>query len=278
LVEIGGSFRLPDIMEASGALLREVGTTNRTRLKDYEKALQKKTALLLKVHPSNYQIQGFVEEVVLKNLVTLGHKHRLPVMIDLGSGSLMDVQNILDTGVDLVAFSGDKLLGGPQAGILLGKKEIIQKLRDDPWLRIVRVDKMTLGLLEKVIRDFGKSPSTVEKMMQKSVEELRETAKNLVKKLNPQNPSFSVRVADTDSTVGGGSLPGQLLSSAGVSVRGKEESIRELEHELRIGEIPVIGRIKKGELILDLRTVFPEEVDVLAKAVLSAMVKGGKSA
>ncbi|HLG19824.1 MAG TPA: L-seryl-tRNA(Sec) selenium transferase [Bdellovibrionota bacterium] len=283
LVEIGGSFRLPEIMESSGAHLKEVGTTNRTRLSDYEKAIGRKTALLLKVHPSNYRIEGFVEEVALPDLVKLGKKRSLPVMIDLGSGTLEDlrdvcgalprVSEVVKTGVDLLAFSGDKLLGGPQAGILLGKKAVLNRLRNDPWLRIVRTDKLTLALLERVVRAISTPgwKSRVGFLVERSCEELRRQANVIVQRLKAAPNSFSMEVVDSEAAVGGGTSPEEAIPSVAISIRASKDLLGRLDGRLRSGRPPVIGRRQRESLLFDLRTVFPEDAETFAKACRTAM-------
>jgi L-seryl-tRNA(Ser) seleniumtransferase len=283
LVEIGGSFRLPEIMEVSGARLKEIGTTNRTRLSDYERAIGKKTALLLKVHPSNYRIEGFSEEVSPADLAKLGKKFRIPVMYDLGSATLEDLKGLNDTilhaadavqsGVDLLSFSGDKLLGGPQAGVVLGKRTLIEKLRSDPWLRILRVDKLSLALLERVIRSAGKPgrSSSVAYLMKRTPDELRMQATALRKLLIPHPAIFRLAEAEIESAVGGGSLPQELIPSFGVAISGDDSNLMAMEAALRTVNPPVIGRHQKGKLVFDLRTVFPDEMMLLANACRKAM-------
>lgn len=277
LVEIGGSFRIPEIMEASGATLKEVGTTNRTRLEDYEQAISSQTSVLLKVHPSNYQIQGFVESVSLADLVKLGAKHDLPVAMDLGSGALEALPNVnpteylvpslLKTGVSVITFSGDKLLGGPQSGIILGETKWLSKIRHDPWLRMVRVDKVTLALLERLIRGPGSihSKSVTAYFFSRSTDDLKSQANRFLTLIEPVSDPWKIMMKDTQCTAGGGSLPQANMSSIGISIQADPERLDLLEMALRSGEVPVMGRRKKFEIILDLRTIFPEDVPLLTK-------------
>jgi len=278
LVEIGGSFRIPEILEASGACLREVGTTNRTRLADYERAITPETALLLKVHPSNYRIEGFTEEARFEELVDLGRRRNLPVVIDLGSSTFDSVEILgkrgntareaVERGADVVTFSGDKLLGGPQAGIILGRTALLEKMRSDPWLRIVRVDKLTLALLERVVR--SKEPSPVSRILDRSLGELKEQAERVISALRGR-PDWSLRVVETEAQAGGGSLPEESIPSIGVSIEAPDENVSRLEQTLRGGDPPVVGRRREGALILDLRTILLEETGRLIDSCLHAM-------
>jgi L-seryl-tRNA(Ser) seleniumtransferase len=288
LVEIGGSFRIPDIMARSGARLKEVGTTNRTHLPDYEAAIGPETALLLDVHASNYQILGFTAAVDLEELVTLGEKHGLPVMQDLGSGCLLDVrrfglqgeplvQDAVRSGVDVVTFSGDKLLGGTQAGLILGKKELIAQLRQNPLTRALRVDKLTLAALEATLRLYRDTDTAIKtiptlKMIAADLKTLQAQAQDLCERLNANVPSqIKVEVVDGSSKVGGGALPVQILPTQLVAFSSEVISAARLEAHFRKYEPAIIGRVEYELFLLDVRTLQPgdEEVIVTAAAQLT---------
>ena len=277
LVEIGGSFRIPDVMEKSGARLREVGATNRTHLADYERAINEQTALLLKVHTSNFRVVGFTSEVPLPELVALGRQRGLPVMEDLGSGSLVDlsvlglgheptVQEVVKGGVDVVTFSGDKLLGGPQAGLIVGRAEIIGAIKKNPMNRALRIDKFTLAGLEAILRlylDEETVFSTVPTLAMLSQEygALRRRATRLVRRLRPLLENHClVESRETRSMVGGGALPEYSLASRAVSLRPLVMKLSEFERRLRQLDTPVIGRVVDDTLLLDMRTVADNEV------------------
>ena len=278
LVEIGGSFRIPDVMAQSGAVLREAGTTNKTHLRDYEMAICSETALILKVHQSNYRITGFTEEVPIEELVGLGAKHGLPVMFDLGSGCLFDlrrhgigaepvVSEVVKTGVDLVTFSGDKLLGGPQAGIAAGSADVILKMNENPLARALRIDKMTLAALEATFYLYADPERAaneipVLRMLLESPEAILERAKRLASAIRAGGAT--VEVVPDSSEAGGGSLPAVSLPTWAVSVKSGRLTPNRLEEGLRTGTPPVIARIKADALILDARTIGDGEVPVLA--------------
>ncbi|MBE6970472.1 MAG: L-seryl-tRNA(Sec) selenium transferase [Ruminococcaceae bacterium] len=276
LVEIGGAFRVPEIMESCGARLREVGTTNKTHLYDYERAINDETKALMKVHTSNYRIIGFSETPALSELVELGHRHSLPVIEDLGSGCLVDlseygipgeptVQESLRAGVDVVSFSGDKLLGGPQAGIILGKKKYLDILKKHPLNRALRVDKMTLAALEETLRlyDSGRTRSVpVMGMLMMEKEDLQREAQFLADKLRENG--VDVDILPCESQVGGGSLPGVTLPSFAVSPRG---DANKWEEKLRRNMPPIIGRIHEGRFLLDVRTLRAGDEPVIAEAM-----------
>ncbi|MCX8076298.1 MAG: L-seryl-tRNA(Sec) selenium transferase [Aquificaceae bacterium] len=279
LVEIGGSFRVPDIMKASGARLVEVGTTNRTRLSDYERAIGPDTALLMKVHRSNFYMEGFVEEVRVEELLSL----RLPVYYDLGSGSILSVRELgintqepdfsefIHKGVHVVSGSGDKLLGGPQAGIILGKRDYIQNIKKNPMSRALRIDKLTLAGLEMTLRlyrdkQWHKIPTL--RMLTQRPEELRNRAKRLLGKLR-KVASLEVFLVKDFSRCGGGAMPELYLETYCVGVRHKKLSTPELERLLRNAEPPVVARIKEGLLLLDVRTLMEEDIKELPKAFMS---------
>lgn len=288
LVEIGGSFRIPEVMKSSGAILREVGTTNKSHLPDYENALCGSTALLLKVHQSNYRIIGFTEEVPLAELVRLGKEYRIPVVADLGSGCMIPlekygicgeptVQEIVRTGVDLVTFSGDKLLGGPQAGILAGKERLIGKIRKNPLLRAMRVDKMTLASLEATCMQYLDEEKAVReiptlRMLTEEPGSIKKRAKRIhasLKKGLANRAALEV-VAD-QSQAGGGSLPEINFPTFALSIRPSGITVNELEKRLRLGCPPVIARIKEDALLLDARTVQDSEVKHVAACVVAAL-------
>jgi len=287
LVEIGGSFRIPEVMAKSGALLVEVGATNRTHLRDYEKAITPETALLLKVHTSNYRMIGFTSEVPLAELVALGAKHDLPVMEDLGSGCLVDlsrfglskeptVGEVVGAGVDVVTFSGDKLLGGPQAGLILGKRRYIDAIKENPMNRALRIDKFTLAGLEVVLRLYFDEERALRQiptlaMLSMPLAEIERRARRLRALLKKALASLCrVEIKPIDSRVGGGALPEQSLPSRAVSLSPAGLSVNELERRLRELPLPVIGRIENDWLLLDMRTVSDREVALLANSLREA--------
>ncbi len=280
LVEIGGSFRVPDIMESCGAVLREVGTTNKTKISDYEKAVGENTRALLKVHTSNFRIVGFTESVEREALTALGEKAGLPVIEDLGSGCFVDlnrfgirgeptVQESVRAGIDVLSFSGDKLLGGPQAGIIVGKKKYLDILKKHPLNRAVRVDKMTLAALEMTLRAYAEGTAMEEiptlSMLAQTEEELRMKATALCARLTAAGVAAEV-VPESDQ-VGGGSVPTQLLPTFAVAVSPKNCSVDALEEKLRRRARPIIGRIAHERYLLDARTIRFEDFDEIAAAV-----------
>ncbi len=287
LIEIGGSFRIPDIMAVSGAILREVGTTNITRLSDYERALGPATGALMQIHTSNYRVSGFTESVPLADLVALGTKHKLPVVDDVGSGALLDfarfgftgepvVRASIGAGADLVLFSGDKLLGGPQAGIIAGRQEWVQKIEKDPLMRAFRLDKMTLAALEATLRLYLNEERALRevpvlRLLGTTAAELRPRAEALAARLREVQGLASVRVADDVAYVGGGSLPDQAMATVVLEVEATALSDAELAYRLRLQTPAVMGRLRDGKLVLDLRTVFPEQEAELVEAVRQAV-------
>lgn len=282
LVEIGGSFRIPEIMAASGAFLKEVGSTNITRISDYERAITSETALLLRVHASNYRIVGHSEAPTLKELIDLSKRHSIPFVDDIGSGSLVDMStyglddeplaaNSLASGTDLVMFSGDKLLGGPQCGILAGRADLVKRIEADPLMRAFRVDKMTLAALEATLRLYLNPEKALEaiplfNMLETPLSVLQERAYLLARYLG-NVPGLSVHVANTQAYAGGGSLPGRAVSSVALAIRSDFISEQELATRLRLHEPAIMGRLEKEQLLLDLRTI-PVEMD---QAVLDAV-------
>ncbi len=288
LVEIGGSFRIPDVMRKSGARLVEVGTTNRTHLRDYEQAITEETALLLKVHTSNFRILGFTAEVPLKDLAALGGARGLPVMEDLGSGCFIDlspfgieheptVQETLQAGVDVVTFSGDKLLGGPQAGIILGKKKFIDGIKKNPLNRALRIDKLTLAGLESTLRVYLEENRALNAlpvlgMLTCPLKELEGRARRFQRKLSKEiSGECQITLREDSSQVGGGALPLQVLPTRVVAIRPLRLSAAALEERLRRSEPPVMARVKEEEVLLDLRTVAGEEEAGLREAVKKAL-------
>jgi L-seryl-tRNA(Ser) seleniumtransferase len=289
LVEIGGAFRIPDVMARSGAVLREVGTTNRTHLRDYEEAIDENTALLLKVHTSNYRVVGFTAEVSLEELVRLGKKYNRPVLNDLGSGCLIDlsvygmqkeptVQEAIKAGADVVTFSGDKLLGGPQAGIILGKKELIDGIKANPLNRALRIDKLTLAALESTLIAYLSEGGAIQdiptlRMLTIPLEELRKRARRLERLLKGGTKGASIEMIMENSQVGGGSLPLQNLPTWAVAVKPHKARVELLEAELRNQEPPIIARISDDQLILDLRTIHEDELRTVSQGMTQALQK-----
>jgi L-seryl-tRNA(Ser) seleniumtransferase len=288
LVEIGGSFRMPEIMAASGAIMREVGTTNKTHLRDYEGAITLDTAMLLKVHPSNFRVTGFTSEVALPELVALGRRYQLLVVEDLGSGCLVDlsrygiereptVQETLKAGVDLVLFSGDKLLGGPQAGLALGERSAVARLRRHPLTRALRPDKMTLAALEATLRLYLDEPQALAaiptlRMLTRPEKELERLAGTLARSLRRRGGGrLKVEVRPSVARVGGGSLPTTSLPSRALALDWPPLAPHQLEERLRQAQPPIIGRVEQGALLLDLRTLLPEEERLLLTALEGVM-------
>ncbi|MFO7971569.1 MAG: L-seryl-tRNA(Sec) selenium transferase [Desulfobacterales bacterium] len=290
LVEIGGSFRIPDVMAKSGAVLKEVGTTNRTHFHDYETAIEHDTSLLLKVHKSNFSVVGFSAEVSLEELVALGATHQIPVMEDLGSGTFVDfskygllkeptVQESVAAGVDVVTFSGDKLLGGPQAGIIVGKKDLIDKIKKNPITRALRIDKLTLAALESTLRHYRNIDREMDsiptlRMITLPLGHIEKRAKELAKLIETTGDSrISVCLVDLFSRPGGGAFPLQKLPSKGVRVKVQGISANAVEKKMRGNDIPVIGRIEEDYFVMDLRTILDDELPIIEKAFENMMRK-----
>jgi L-seryl-tRNA(Ser) seleniumtransferase len=275
-VEIGGSFRIPEIMAKSGARLREVGATNRTRIKDYEKAINENTRLLLRVHPSNFRMIGFTERPTLEQFVSLGRKKNIPTFEDMGSGCLYDlkaagindepvVSESIRAGVDIICFSGDKLLGGPQAGIIAGKRIHVERVRQNPLFRALRVDKLTIAVLESVLLSYlsgRKEDIPIWRMLTASESELQGRAESFARRAGS-----IAKAVPLSSIVGGGSAPEVYLPSWGVVFKVDRMSAAELEKQLRAADPPVIVRIENDQVVLDLRTVFPDEEEKLLAAI-----------
>ncbi len=290
LVEIGGSFRIPDVMAKSGALLREVGTTNRTRISDYERAITDRTKLLLRVHRSNFQIVGFTEQPSLQELAELGRKRNVPVMEDLGSGELFDLRSVgvysepmvtdsLRAGINVVTFSGDKLLGGPQAGLISGDRELVTKIRSNPLFRALRVDKMFYAALEATLltylrEDYDSIPTL--RMMRAGEEGLQRRAEQIVEKLRVSSPQLEVEVIESRSVLGGGSAPGATLPSRALAVKVADVSADRALERLRRWRTPIVARVENDRVLLDLRTVAPEQ-DGEIVAALESITEGGKA-
>ncbi len=286
LVEIGGSFRIPDVMTASGALLHEVGTTNKTHLHDYVRAVNESTALFLKVHQSNYRMIGFTADVDMRDLVSLGQRHGLPVVFDLGSGCLVDlkpygiqepsVQEVVKAGVDVVTFSGDKLLGGPQGGIIVGKKQYLEQIRKNPLARAVRIDKLTLAAFEAIFMEYldleaAKQNIPALAMLLQSARKIRTRAGRLASAVKRRCPGVTADIIEDVSLAGGGSLPGVEFPTFAVAVKPSSLSVNELEERLRTGSPAVIARIRENALLLDARSLGDRDVEAVARAVAAAV-------
>ena len=288
LIEIGDGFRIPEIMAESGALLREVGTTNRTRVSDYENAMGEQTRLLLRVHPSNFQITGFTDKPSLGELVELSRRRGIPLMEDLGSGCLTDlsasgiteptVRQSVEAGVGLVTFSGDKLLGGPQAGIIAGKKELIARVRRHPLFRALRVDKLTITALEVTLGAYLRGaydeiPAL--QMIRATYAELKRRAENFLRELRGEIPlnEVELEICEGASLVGGGSTPAQSLASPVIRVASGRRSASQVEQRLRRSGtgVPVIARVEDDRLVIDMRTVLPEQEPLLLRSLAAAL-------
>jgi len=287
LIEIGGSFRIPDILARSGAVLREVGTTNKTRIQDYEAAIGRDTALFLRVHPSNYRIRGFTERPGLSELLDLAHRHEVPVLEDIGSGLLADLsrfgireepiaQKSITAGVDLVCFSGDKLLGGPQAGIIAGSRKWIDPIRKNPLMRTYRVEKLIYGALEGTLAAYraGRALEEIPVLMMISIspEELQRRSRRFVRRLKPRLPaSCRIELFKGHSVVGGGSCPGSELPTTLLALESARYRAHVIEARLRSQSPPVILRLEEDRALLDLRTVFPSQEDLLLSGIAHAL-------
>lgn len=291
LIEIGGSFRIPDVMEQSGAKLMSVGTTNKTHLNDYEDAINDNTAAFLKVHTSNYRILGFTSSVDAEELFQLKEKYSIPIIEDLGSGVLIDlskygleyeptVQDSLKKGVDIVTFSGDKLLGGPQAGIIVGKKKYIDAMKKNPLTRAFRVDKFIIAALEGTLKYYLDEKFAIEeiptlRMLTSSIESIKEKAINLKNLINENihNEYLSVDIEDSYSEVGGGSLPLERIKTKCVVLTVNGKSTQAFENNLRKHEIPIITRLNKDKIYFDLRTIRADEINIIVNGIKFALGK-----
>ena len=278
LVEIGGGFRVPDVLAQSGAQLREIGTTNRTRADDYAAAINDRTGLLLRVHPSNFRIEGFAERPSLESLVAVGQRFGVPVVEDLGSGCLIShdelpaeptVRSSIEAGVDVICFSGDKLLGGPQAGVIVGRDQMLQRVRTHPLMRAVRADKLTYAALNATLQEYalGRASITVPviRMIKAQEDEIERRARTAAAAVNTS--TIKVQIIDGVSTIGGGSAPGSELSTRLLAMTSLTIQPKHLAAALRRLTPPIIGRIERGQVVLDLRTVLPEQDEILARAL-----------
>jgi L-seryl-tRNA(Ser) seleniumtransferase len=300
LVEIGGSFRIPDVMGKSGAVLREVGTTNRTRIADYERAINERTKLLLRVHRSNFEITGFTEQPAIDQLVALAEKHKLPLMEDLGSGALFDLRSIgitdepgvldrLRSGVHVITYSGDKLLGGPQAGLISGRDDLVRRMRANSLFRALRVDKLTYAALEGTLlaylkKDYNAVPAL--KMMQLQKSEIAKRAQQIVDAIDTLagwgarptparatqlRPShLRAELIDGESLIGGGAAPSAALPTKLIAIEAHGFGANELAARLRASDPAVVARVEEGRVLLDLRTVFPEQDEILSRVLVRA--------
>ncbi len=289
LIEIGGDFRMPDVMQRSGAIMVEVGTTNRTHLSDYEKAVTENTSLIQVAHTSNFRIMGFTKKVPLQELKSLCTKHNIPLVEDIGSGALLDltkygllhepvVQESVKAGVDIVTFSGDKLLGGPQCGIIIGKKEYLEKIKKNPLCRALRCDKMTYAVLEATLKLFLDKENLIEKnpvlhMLALSIRTISKRARRFVKRISAISKKCEISIISGESQIGGGSLPTENIPTKLVALSPKNISVDELAARLRAGEMPVFTRIADDRVLLDFRTVHASEIQSLADAVIKAVNK-----
>ncbi|MFO7895774.1 MAG: L-seryl-tRNA(Sec) selenium transferase [Candidatus Cloacimonadales bacterium] len=281
LVEIGGSFRIPEVMAASGAKMVEVGATNRTRIADYEAAITPQTRVILKVHKSNFHISGFTEEAELSELVALGQKHNLLVVYDMGSGLLRkpqkldlsaepDVYSALQSGVDLVTFSGDKLLGGPQAGIIAGKKKLVQQIHKDPMMRALRVGKMTLAALSFVIKSYLKEADLLQNipmftMLNRDLEQLQQLAEIFAENLQPE---IAAKIIASEAQVGGGTLPNLRVESRAVQLLSSQHNqAKTVFDELLKLDKPILAILREGKLIFDMYTVFPSDLTYISSEI-----------
>ena len=293
LVEIGGSFRMPEVMASSGAILREVGTTNKTHLRDYSSAISGETAALMRVHHSNYRIVGFAEEPSIEELAELAKKHNLPLIDDLGSGALVDlkefgleteplVQRSIRAGVDVACFSGDKLIGGPQAGIIVGKASVIERVRKNPLARALRVGKMTVAGMEATLRLFLNREKLGEyhpvyRMFSVSLKDIERRAQKVAKQLRAQIKSEAeISVVDGGSQVGSGSVPVETIPTKLLRIKPIADSAEALARKLRLSQPPVFPRVHKEAVLLDFRTI-QEDEDLIVSKVLLALLKEGRN-
>lgn len=289
LIEIGGSFRIPEILEQSGAVLIEVGTTNRTHVQDYRHAVTGQTALLMRAHTSNYRILGFTSEVELSELCRLGQELNIPVVFDMGSGNLLDfgkfglqgestIQDAVKSGVDVITFSGDKLLGGPQAGIIVGKHKYIHKMKSNPLARALRIDKLTLAGLEATLQLYAYMPEQIHKipvlkMFMTPESTLKRKAQTLVRTIKQEVPAIDTQIIKETSQVGGGAYPMYNLPTWAVALNPSPLSVNAFEALLRSSSTPIIARISKDRIVFDMRTLFPKELPIVAGAIIAILRK-----
>ena len=287
LVEIGGSFRIPEVLKLGGVKLVEIGTTNRTHFDDYKNALADNTALILKVHTSNYRITGFTQSVSRKELVKLARSGEIPLVEDLGSGTLLDlsgygladetpVGQVIEAGVDVVTFSGDKLLGGPQAGIIVGKNKYIKAMKTNQLARALRVDKFTLAALEATLQEYLRPEDVyknipIYRMLSTPLEELKQKTALIINSLGIEHDRVIISGIPTVAQMGGGSMPGQGIFSWGIAISHADKSPLQLEAEFRRLPVAVIGYIEKERYILDMRTVLPGDEEIIAQAIREAV-------
>lgn len=287
LVEVGGSFRIPSIMELSGASLVEVGATNKTHYNDYEDAITENTKVLMKVHTSNYRVMGFTEEVSLEEMRKMGDEHDLPVVEDLGSGVFVDfskygmsyeptVLDSINKGVDIVSFSGDKMLGGPQAGIIVGKKKYIEKMKKNQLTRALRVDKMTIAALEATLRFYLDEEKAVKniptlRMLTYTQEELKAKAEALYACIEKRVKTAEIGMEECTGRVGGGSMPTEELKSVAVTIKSEKVGVSQIEEKLRLGKSHIIARVYEDKYVLDVRTIFEEQFEEIAEELAIAL-------
>jgi L-seryl-tRNA(Ser) seleniumtransferase len=282
LVEIGGSFRVPEVMKFSGAKLVEVGTTNRTHLYDYKDNITENTGVMLKIHTSNFKIMGFTQEVSIEDLVKLGNEKQIPIVEDIGSGVLIDfskhgfvyeptVQESVRKGIDVVTFSGDKMLGGPQAGIIVGKKKYIDRMKKNQLTRALRIDKMTLAALEGTLHNYLDETEAIKNiptliMLLCPKEELKRRAQKLKRKLQSKAHEFTFTIENGYSMVGGGSMPTEKIETHVIKIKSESFTAQQIEKNLRMNKVTIIVRINNNEVILDLRTLFEKDYDIIVEA------------
>ena len=287
LVEIGGSFRMPDVMERAGTIMVEIGTTNRTHLKDFENAINENSGAIILVHTSNYKISGFTKFPEHKEIVELAHKHSIPVIFDLGSGALTDltkfglpgeelVSEIVKTGIDLVTFSGDKLLGGPQAGLLIGSKTVIDKCKENPLMRVLRCDKATLTAMEETLKLFAEPEKLSEthaaySLFYTPLEELKKRAEKAIAGLNKNSDEYSVEIREVTGEAGSGSLPVAELPSIAVCITSEKHTVETVSAKFRKLEVPVIGYINNDAFFIDLRAINENDIELLSKSILEVI-------
>ncbi|TFB12455.1 L-seryl-tRNA(Sec) selenium transferase [Candidatus Marinimicrobia bacterium MT.SAG.4] len=290
LVEIGGSFRMPDVMERAGTKMIEIGTTNRTHLKDFENAINEKSGAIILVHTSNYKISGFTKFPEHKEIVELAHKHSIPVIFDLGSGALTDltrfglpggelVSEVVKRGIDLVTFSGDKLLGGPQAGLLVGSKTVIDKCKENPLMRVLRCDKVTLTAMEETLKLFAEPEKLSEThasytLFSTPLEELKKRAENAIANLNKKSDEYSIEIREVTGEAGSGSLPVAELASIAICLKSETDSVETVSKKFRSLETPIIGYINNDTFFLDMRAIFAGELKLFSDSINEVIGSG----